>query len=130
VYYEGHKTRKQARQKERYEANKEAFLRRTKRWEENNKEKRKLWLSEYYQKNKTKYRSRAARRRCQMRMATPAWVNIEQLHFIYAECPEKHHVDHIIPISGKTVCGLHVPWNLQYLTASENIAKSNKLIEA
>ncbi len=65
----------------------------------------------------------------------PSWVDEDSIKAIYAEARQleletgvKYHVDHIIPVQGENVSGLHVPWNLQILKASENIAKSNKML--
>jgi hypothetical protein len=56
---------------------------------------------------------------------TPKWANRSKIREIYANCPEGHHVDHIIPLRGKLVSGLHIESNLQYLPAHENMKKHN-----
>lgn len=58
----------------------------------------------------------------------PKWLAFEDVLPIYALANRFDlTVDHIVPLNGKTVCGLHVPWNLQLLTASENARKGNRL---
>lgn len=69
----------------------------------------------------------AALRRARKLRATPSWVNKVALKEVYLEAKRLGKVvDHVVPLQGKLVCGLHVPWNLQLLTLSENSRKSNK----
>lgn len=79
--------------------------------------------------NRGKLRSYYAKRRAMLINATPKWVDLKEIQKIYENCPLGYHVDHIIPLNHPLVCGLHVPWNLQYLPAVENIKKSNKIEE-
>lgn len=65
--------------------------------------------------------------------ATPAWADIPAMRAIYRECRRlsaltgvKHHVDHVVPLTSKTVCGLHNQFNLQILPAGENLRKHNR----
>lgn len=55
----------------------------------------------------------------------PAWADKEKLIEVYKNCPKELVVDHIIPLNGEKVSGLHVHNNLQYLTNSENGRKGN-----
>lgn len=62
-------------------------------------------------------------------LATPPWITeemIQEMKEIYNNRPEGYHVDHMVPLSSSLVCGLHVPWNLDYLPEKENLNKSNK----
>jgi hypothetical protein len=65
-------------------------------------------------------------RRNRIRHRTPTWADLKAIRAIYLNCPEGHEVDHIVPIGGKNVSGLHVAFNLQYLPTKENQRKSNK----
>ena len=49
----------------------------------------------------------------------------KELKQIYKNCPEELQVDHIVPIIHPNICGLHVPWNMQYLTPFDNNSKNN-----
>lgn len=75
------------------------------------------------------WREYRAMRRARELMATPAWADNNKIREIYANCPEGYHVDHIVPLKGTLVCGLHVEYNLQYLPALDNLQKGNKYIE-
>lgn len=84
----------------------------------------------YQRKRAKKYpeagRHRTNIRRARKQQACPVWVDKQVLKQIYADCPKGMHVDHIVPLRHDLVCGLHVPWNLQYLTPTQNAAKSNR----
>ena len=75
--------------------------------------------------NKRAHRVIQARYRANKLKATPSWADLNKIKQIYAKCPDGFQVDHIIPLQGKYVCGLHVENNLQYLTKEDNIKKSN-----
>lgn len=83
----------------------------------------------YYHENHEVERPRRNARRSRVKQATPPWVNMAEIRAIYAQCPDGHEVDHVIPIKSKTVCGLHVPWNLQYLPVRDNRRKSNRHVD-
>jgi hypothetical protein len=73
-------------------------------------------------------RNRQAKYRAAVINRTPAWAEIGAIKAFYALCPEGYDVDHIVPLQGDLVSGLHVLKNLQYLPSKENNSKSNKFI--
>lgn len=93
---------------------------------EQNRESCRKWKRANPELTKTIY----ATCRKRLKQATPRWAKSgacwQEMQRIYAGRPNGYHVDHIVPIAGETVSGLHVPWNLQYLPALENIRKGNK----
>lgn len=82
--------------------------------------------------NAGKVNAATAKRRASKLQATPSWVSTKDIEGFYimakrlSDClGVPHHVDHIAPLNGKGVCGLHVPWNLQVIPAIQNLRKGN-----
>lgn len=65
------------------------------------------------------------RRQLRDKSQTPSWADLIAIAEFYKKRPDGYHVDHIYPLNGQYVCGLHVLENLQYLPAEENLKKSN-----
>lgn len=74
-----------------------------------------------------------AKRRSALQVSSMKWSRAADINAIYEECSRKtiatgikHEVDHIVPLKGKNVCGLHVLENLRIITACDNRTKSNR----
>ncbi len=72
------------------------------------------------------YRAYTAKRSADKDKRTPRWADTQAIKEFYKNCPVNMQVDHIIPLRGEIVSGLHVLENLQYLSFKDNLSKSNK----
>lgn len=91
----------------------------------------------YKKKNRAICNSDTAKYKADKIQRTPKWLtkfDLDYIRHLYIQAKElesldgiKRHVDHIIPLRGKNVSGLHVPWNLEIITAEENIRKGNRI---
>lgn len=149
------RAKKSASGKAHYEANKPAYRAYTRKWRSENAERYRAanaaraarnsqhavervaaWRKENPEWAARKRREDTARRRAMIKRACPPWADHEKIAEVYAladrlsrETGVPHDVDHIIPIAGRLVCGLHVHTNLRAIPASENRKKSRKEIE-
>jgi 5-methylcytosine-specific restriction endonuclease McrA len=102
-------------------------------------EDRKRYRDKWSKDNPELRKANTKHRRTKHKQATPIWLTQEQKTAIkqfYLDAMvatrvtcTPYVVDHIIPLRGKLVSGLHVPWNLAVITREENHIKSNKLID-
>ena len=98
-----------------------------------NLDKERAYRVQYCKANLDKLAARAATRRSIKLKATPPWACEATTLAIYAEAQRvtretgvKHHVDHIVPLKSKIVCGLHCPANLRVIPGRENLSKGNR----
>jgi len=121
---------------EYYERNKEVVkLKAMTRPNEQRQQYRKAWK----EKHPEEVKASTKHRRDKHKQATPAWLTPEhkkQIRQLYVDAMTAtkitgtaYVVDHIVPLRGEGVCGLHVPWNLQIMSRAENLKKSNKLLD-
>ena len=141
------KTCEKQRRKSYYEENKEHTLQQAKEWHESNRESETARMKKYRKENRgavlnaqKAWRDKNpavmahhdSKRRSARLQRTPSWANDQLIAAYYMEAKRleeltgiKFHVDHIIPLQGELVSGLHVETNLQLLPAHENMGKSN-----
>ncbi len=125
--------------KENYIKNKEQCADYAKTYRKDNLDKLRANSRKWQKDNLDRDAAKTAKRRAAKLKALPKWLTkdeLEQIKELYTIAQmfklytgEEYHVDHIVPLQGENVCGLHVPWNLQVIPAKENLSKSNKLQE-
>ena len=130
--------KKKLRGKAYYEKTKESLYVKTRMWRLQNPEKNSVYATRNRQKHPDAKNADTAKRRADKLQRTPWWLSKDELWLIreaYALAKQRTkmfgftwHVDHVIPLRGQNVSGLHVPWNLQVIPARANIAKGNKVI--
>lgn len=116
------------------EKNRADLVRRTREWREANVEAVLAYRKAYEARTTDQSAARASLRRARLLRATPPWLTETQkaginAHFAEArrlstESGLKYSVDHVVPLRGATVCGLHVPWNMRVIPLIENIRKN------
>jgi len=115
-----------------YRENREYCYAKSREYIAANPEKNTRYKNKWAKNNKGYVAANWKKRDKAIRKATPKWCDINAIAKVYEKrilLDEKtgiqHHVDHIVPLRGKNICGLHVPWNLQIITADENLRKGN-----
>ena len=114
--------------KDWYELHKEHVVQKSKKWAEINPQKMRQSRKKYNSLNDGKKNALLAKYRATKIQATPPWFEKDLVEIVYIKANEwGFAVDHIIPLQGKNVCGLHCWANLQLLDPLLNSSKGNRI---
>ena len=136
AYYLANKEHIDARNKAYAKANKQVINAASRKWRASNQEKHKAAVYAWRDENRGAYNALCARTREVRSLRVPKWLS-DDCHWLIKEIYDlaelrtnlfgfPWHVDHVIPLQGKKVSGLHVPWNLQVVPATYNLRKKNR----
>jgi len=126
AHYLNHKESIKTKALEYYKENRERRITQMREYTANNQDKERIRRKRYREANLLQVRASEAQKIQKRRRATPPWADLKAIKEFYQNRPEGCHVDHIIPLQGKDICGLHVLENLQYLPAKDNLRKGNQ----
>jgi hypothetical protein len=129
AYHERNKEKINASKRGRYANDPEwraRFKSYNKQWYKVNKEVKNKANNQWAKDNPGIRNAINAKRRAAKLQRTPSWADDLEIRMIYENCPKGYHVDHIVPLQGGSVSGLHVAHNLQYLTPTENQIKGTQ----
>lgn len=122
-----------ARSRKWFLANREKAHAATKTWRESNLDKARARSIKWARENKARAYALTAKYHADKLQRLPAWADVSAIDLIYAEARKQReagmdvHVDHVLPLRGRLVSGLHIPENLQIIPALFNRQKSNRL---
>ena len=136
-YMARHPDRVRAQEQKYYAKNKRRIIAQAVNWAKENPKAKASAHRKWREKHQPYLRRKDGEKRARKMNATPAWLTaiqqaqIQEVYDIAAartvQTGVQHHVDHIHPLKGRNFAGLHVPWNLQVLTAFDNHSKKNRV---
>lgn len=137
AYFEAHKEELKEKRKSYYAENADRIKAISNKYYWEHKEEIQPKMAKQYKKyraeNKDKINAKDSRIRASKLRAMPSWADERAINIYYERAKLIRdigfdvHVDHIIPLNGKGICGLHVEYNLQIIPARENLSKGRRI---
>lgn len=132
LHRQGDPVRAKQRARAKYELDRERYIERARQYRLANPERFRQYMLNR-ERDPAEDAERSRRRQAAKMQRTPGWLDADDFRPFYELARQRteetgipHHVDHIVPLQGKLVSGLHVPWNLQVLPAKANQSKGNR----